>query len=235
MQPEPPTCHVYVTESRELVFVGYARSPCGGATSTRCRRHAVSFKSGAAKSRATTLAPKCESKQRHLRGRRALSSARRAHTMRSSLGAHRPPVSPLSTLKSQGTERRAGGDKGVPRVKHSVGATVRPAPPRGKQLKRLLTAPHERNTAVHTCYAVEVLAHYNAAAGEIIAPMVARRTFVVDDLAEWDSTCGRPAPAAAAAASLSTPLLEPLFDAVLRGVERCVQIERDHPIIRHRH
>ena len=61
MQPEPPTCHVYVTESEELVFVAYDRSGCGGTTSTRCRRHAVSFKSGAAKSRATTLAPKCES------------------------------------------------------------------------------------------------------------------------------------------------------------------------------
>ena len=65
MQPEPPTCHVYVTESDELVLVGYGHS--GGATSTLCRRHAVSFKPGAAKSRATTLAPKCESKQRHLR------------------------------------------------------------------------------------------------------------------------------------------------------------------------
>ena len=122
-----------------------------------------------------------------------------------------------------------------PRVKHSVGATVRPAPPRGKQLKCLLAAPHERYSAVHTCYAVEVLAHYNAAAGKIIAPMVASRTVVVDDLAERDCRCGHPAPAAAAVASLSTPLLEPLFDADLRSVERRVQIERDHPIIRHRY
>jgi hypothetical protein len=99
-------------------------------------------------------------------------------------------------------------------------------------------APHERDSAVHTCYAVEVLAQYNAATGEIISAVVARRTFVVDDLAEWDCTCGRPteeAAAAAAATAAATPLLEPLFDAGLRSVECSVQIERDHPIIRHRH
>ena len=117
---------------------------------------------------------------------------------------------------------------------HAISAAVRPGPPRGQQLKCLLAAPHERDSAVHSCYAVEVLAHYNAAAGEIITAVVARRAIVVNDLAELDCTCGCPADGAAAAAA-ATPLREPRFDASLRIVERRVQVERDHPVVRLRH